>query len=104
MESARVLAFWETLLRTRVFRVFFNDNWQYSSGCVFEFAVAYDAGLPTFDAHGAPISLGAGIGLIERAVAEMAADGIVLNSLSTNLVRLGSWMERRKSADPIGAR
>ncbi|HEY6159275.1 MAG TPA: hypothetical protein VIV88_17640 [Gemmatimonadales bacterium] len=82
------LAFWETLLRTRVANVFFNDDWQYSSGCAFEFAVAHDAGLPTWDAQGASLSLGAGISLIERAVAQMAADGIALNALPTNLARL----------------
>ena len=82
------LAFWETLLRTRIASVFFNENWQYSSGCVFEFAVALDDGLPTFDAHGTPLGLATGIALIEHAVDEMAADGIALNSLPTNLTRL----------------
>ncbi len=40
------LFFWEELLRTRIKTGCFNQNWQFSNGCTFEFAVALDKGLP----------------------------------------------------------
>jgi hypothetical protein len=38
------LAFWDELIRTRVKEIRFNENWQYSNGCTYEFTVALDEG------------------------------------------------------------
>jgi hypothetical protein len=87
-EQAEYLGFWETLIRTRVKKVYFNEDWQYSNGCTFEFAVAQDAGLPALDATGEPIPLDVGIRLIEAAVAELEADGVEQKGLRANLTLL----------------
>jgi len=82
------LALWESLIRTRFRAVYFSDDWEYSNGCTFEFAVAWDAGLPTFDAQGNPLDLPAGIALIERAARELEAEGFDASGLRVNLARL----------------
>jgi hypothetical protein len=64
------LSFWEVLLRSRITRVYFNDGWYYSHGCTFEFAVALDAGLPTYDVQGRPLSAAEGVALVEQAARE----------------------------------
>src|SRR5712692_11811851 len=68
------LAFWETLIRTRIKAAWFNRNWQFSNGCTFEFAVAQDAGLHTFDAEGSLLELHRGIQLVAEAGRLLEAD------------------------------
>jgi hypothetical protein len=62
------LAFWETLIRTRIRAIYFNDGWEFSNGCAFEFLVAVDAGVPTFDATNAELDVTGAIARIESAV------------------------------------
>jgi hypothetical protein len=75
------LAFWEELLRTRIKSVGFNRNWQFSNGCAFEFAVAHNAGLPTFDESGVALTRNAGIELIGAAVQQLQAWGLDASKL-----------------------
>jgi hypothetical protein len=82
------LYLWEQLLRTRVKSVRFNVNWQFSNGCTFEFAVAEDAGLPTFDHRGAPLPREAGIELINTAIQRLESQGFDTAKLRENLERL----------------
>ena len=70
------LAFWERLIRTRVELVYFNDGWQYSSGCVFEFAVALDEGVPTLDSAGNSMAPDEGRRLAEVALKELEEEGL----------------------------
>jgi hypothetical protein len=82
------LAFWETLLRTRIRSAWFNRNWQYSNGCVFEFAVAQDAELPTFDHEGKILDRETGIALVKRSIDQLESEGFETTSLRDNLARL----------------
>jgi hypothetical protein len=82
------LAFWETLLRTRIKAAWFNQNWQFSNGCTFEFAVAVDAGLPTLDHGGQSLAVEAAAGLISDAIHTLAQDGFDVSTLRVNLDRL----------------
>jgi hypothetical protein len=84
-DQTEYLSFWEVLLRTRVKAVCFNENWQYSNGCTFEFAVALDAGLQTFDHRGQPLERDQATGLIDRAVVELAAESFDTLKLRQNL-------------------
>jgi len=81
------LAFWETLIRTRIEVAHFNRGWNYSNGCTFELAVAVDAGLPTFDADG-ELPLSRGISEVRTAVAEIEAAGLEPGGLREGLERL----------------
>ncbi|HEX2095210.1 MAG TPA: hypothetical protein VHG28_22630 [Longimicrobiaceae bacterium] len=86
--QAEYLNFWETLVRTRTKAVYFNEAWQYSNGCTFEFVVARDAGVPTFDAQGEPLDLERGIRQVARAVAELVSRGLAPTRLQAHLARL----------------
>jgi hypothetical protein len=82
------LGFWETIIRTCVKALYFNDGWELSDGCTFEFLVAADAGLPAFDARGALLDLEGAAGRIERAIADITRDGLDAQSLTSTLERL----------------
>lgn len=86
--QAEYLHFWETLIRTRVKAVYFNEAWQYSNGCTFEFAVACEAGVPTLDARGVPLPLARGIGMVEEAARELEQAGLEVPRLHLHLDRL----------------
>jgi hypothetical protein len=79
------LAFWEELLRTRIKSAWFNRNWQFSNGCAFEFAVAQDAGLSTFDHTGQVLTRNAGIDLIIAAIKKLEEWGLDASQLRKNL-------------------
>jgi hypothetical protein len=81
------LAFWETVIRTRCKAVYFSEDWEYSSGCVFEFAVALDAGLPTFCAGGQELSREEGSSRIAAAISELEAEGLDVTPLKEALAR-----------------
>ncbi|HMD85915.1 MAG TPA: hypothetical protein VKO18_14565 [Terriglobia bacterium] len=69
------LAFWETLLRTRIRSAWFNHNWQFSNSCTFEFAVAQHVGLSTLDHEGNALGLLAGVKLVEDAIDQLDSEG-----------------------------
>jgi hypothetical protein len=87
--QSEYLAFWETLIRTRFKAVFFNDGWEYSNGCAFEFAVAQSEALPTFDAAGEPLARAAGIERLTTAARELAGGGFDTAGLRRALTWLG---------------
>jgi hypothetical protein len=100
------LAFWETLIRTRIEVAYFNDGWEYSNGCAFELAVATDAGLATCDAQGRVLEIEEGIARVRSAIAEIEGDGLHPEGLRRGLVRLedlaaglGAAAESRRSLD-----
>jgi hypothetical protein len=93
------LAFWEQLIRTRISSAWFNLNWQYSNGCTFEYAVAMDAGVPTFDHEGRALDLRQGAQLVETAIQWLAKNGfdVTKTKLPENLGRL----HRAFPPDPV---
>jgi hypothetical protein len=95
------LAFWETLLRTRIKSVWFSRNWQFSNGCTFEYAVAEDAGLPSFDHEGNTIDRGTGIELISSAIRQLDETGFDTSKLSENLKRVHAMRAQAREAFPV---
>jgi uncharacterized membrane protein len=82
------LGFWESLIRTRVKAVWFNQNWEFSNGCTFEFAVAFDAGIPTYDQRGRALERETAISSLEAAIARLSSEGFDTAKLQENLHRL----------------
>jgi hypothetical protein len=82
------LAFWEQLLRTRINSTWFKSDWQYSNGCTFEFAVSADAGLPTFDHEGNPLSVRQAADMIDAAIQSLVKNGFDVTKLRENLARV----------------
>ena len=93
------LSFWEELLRTRIKSVYFNEGWQHSNGCTFEFAVAVDAGLPTYTSDGRPLSADEGARLIRDAVAACRAQGLEPEALVEHLGRVLKLLPTAHSRD-----
>lgn len=88
------LAFWETAIRTRFRALYFSDDWEWSHGCTFEFAVAWDSGLPTYTQAGQALELAQGIDLIVRAAEALDAEGFDSSGLRENLERLSRLTAR----------
>jgi hypothetical protein len=82
------LGFWETLIRTRTKKVWFNRNWEFSNGCAFEYAVAADAGVATCNHLGAPLEPKQAIRALHTAIAQLNAEGFDTAKLRENLGRL----------------
>jgi hypothetical protein len=82
------LGFWEALIRTRIKAVWFNENWEFSNGCTFEFAVAADAGIPTFDHLGRTLGRKQAIQSLEHAIAKLSSESFGTEKLRENLERV----------------
>jgi len=82
------LAFWETLLRTRIKAAWFNRNWQFSNGCTFEFSVALHGRIPVFDCDGGPLDPQSSIECVEAAIQQLHAEGFDTSKLQENLGRM----------------
>jgi len=98
------LEFFETLIRTRVQAVYLNDGWQYSNGCTFEFAVAQEAGIATFDADCEPIDRVRGVHLIECAALELEAMGIEPIGLRRHQAMVTATNKPRSPFDKVNSR
>lgn len=92
------LEFWTTLIRTRADRVFFNDGWEYSNGCTLEYAAACEAGIPTYQAGGAPLCSERAIELVVDALDELRTQHIDSTTLERNLGSIEAACRRHTSA------
>ena len=63
----------------------FNQDWQFSSGCTYEFAVAFDAHLSTLDSEGTELSPYAAIEMVQKAVAGLMEDGFDTTKIQSHL-------------------
>lgn len=75
------LSFWETLIKTRISEVWFNENWQYSNGCTFEYMAAKQASIPTLDKDGNPLEPTQALALIQQAIILLNAKKIDTSKL-----------------------
>lgn len=82
------LAFWESLIRTRIKAVWFNRNWEFSNGCTFELAVALDSGVRTLDHVGHPLSRQKAMHSVEQAIYQLSTEQFDTSKLRENLNRL----------------
>ena len=89
------LTFWRTLIESRIKAVYFNENWEYSNGCTEELVIAFDAGLPTFEANSNPLTPPRAAALVESAVAELTEHGLKADVLSGHLEKLKSVRNSR---------
>lgn len=86
--QTQYLDFWKILIRTRIKAIWFNENWQFSNGCTFEMWIAAEAGVPTFDRHGNPLSRDKAIKSVEEAIRQLRAEGFDTPKLDRHLKRL----------------
>lgn len=83
--QADYLALWAEVIRTRVSALYFSDDWQLSSGCIFEFELATEVGLPTFDARGQELDRARAIALVSEAASGLRRQGFEEAAMRLNL-------------------
>jgi hypothetical protein len=76
---------WESVIIRKVREGYFNEGWEYSSGCTLEYAICRRKGIPTLDHEGRDLPLAAARTRAERAVSKLRARGISAPTLERNL-------------------
>jgi hypothetical protein len=84
-DQQHYLYLWEWFIIKKIYQVWFNEDWQYSNGCTFEYAVATAKGIPRHDHEGETLPLDRAIFMIECAQTELKERGFVVNKLKHNL-------------------
>ena len=87
-DQQHYLYLWEWVIIEKIYEIFFNEDWQYSNGCTFEFAVAAKKGIPQFDHLGNLMSLRQAIEMVEQAIAELKKHQCLVGTLEHNLALL----------------
>lgn len=72
----------------KIYKIYFNEDWQYSNGCTLEFAIATKKGIPRLDDLDNPLDSPTAIVMIEQAVADLKQRGIATDRLEHNLALL----------------
>jgi len=80
---------WGTVLRTRIRTLHFGDDWEFSDSCALDFKIAWEIGLPTFDADGQPITLSDGRFRIQTAMMGLESEGFDTSGHAAALQHLG---------------
>jgi hypothetical protein len=76
---------WESVIVRKVREGYFNEGWEYSSGCTLEYAICRRKGVPTLDHEGRDLPLADARARAERAVSELKARGVSAPTLERNL-------------------
>jgi len=84
-DQQHYLYLWEWFIIKKIYEVCLNDDWEYSNGCTFEYAIAAKKGIPRFDHEGTAIDLETAIKKVEAAVNELRTEGFVITKLEHNL-------------------
>ena len=84
-DQQHYLYLWEWFIIKKIYEVRFNDDWEYSDGCTFEYAIAAKKGIPRFDIEGSSLDLEMAIEKVERAVNELRTGSFVTRKLEHNL-------------------
>jgi len=84
-DQQHYLYLWEWFLIKKVYEARFNNDWQYSNGCTFEYVIAVKKGIPRLDHEGNNLSLTQAIEKVSTAVTELKGNGFLIEKLERNL-------------------
>lgn len=84
-DQEHYLYLWEWVIIKKIREAWFNENWEYSNGCTFEYAIAAKKVTPRFDYHGQALDIDRAIAKIERAVEDLKSRGFLAHKLKRNL-------------------
>lgn len=84
------LNFWKEVISRKCSSVFFNEGWQFSNGCTFEYRVGFESRKKLFDHTGRPLELTMAIELIEGAIKSLKNEGFDITALQEVLGKLSS--------------
>jgi hypothetical protein len=82
------LDFWNLVISRKCHAVYFNQAWQFSNGCTFEYLAGLNAGVPLFDHCGQRLELRAAIEMIAAAIGTLESDGFAVPKLREVLAEL----------------
>jgi hypothetical protein len=69
------LAFWEAVITKKCRIVYFNEGWEFSNGCSFEYLVGLKARLPLLDQNNEPIRAEKAAELVRLAIEQLEQEG-----------------------------
>lgn len=84
------LDFWKLVISRKCHAVFFNEGWQFSNGCTFEYYAGLQARVQLFDSYGKPLERTVAIEMIATAIQGLEADGFKVPKLREILAELTS--------------
>lgn len=84
------LNFWKEVISRKCSSVFFNEGWQFSNGCTFEYLAGVESHKKLFDHTGRPLELTTAMEMIEEAVRSLKKEGFEVPALEEVLGKLTS--------------
>jgi len=88
--QSEYLDFWNLVISKKCHAVYFNEDWQFSNGCTFEYLAGLRAVVQLFDHRGKPLELAAATELIAWAIETLERDGFSVPKLREVLAELSS--------------
>ena len=79
------LYLWERVIIKKCYKVQFNEDWEYSNGCVLEYAVAARKRIPRLDHLENPLDLRTAIAKVEHALESLKRDRFEVDKLEYRL-------------------
>lgn len=76
------LGFWEKVIQRKCHAVYFNEGWEFSDGCTFEYLIGLKAGIPLFDHDRKKLEVGTAKEMIGRAIESLEKEGFKVPKLS----------------------
>ena len=75
------LGFWDEVIAKKCRAVYFNQGWEFSNGCTFEYLVGLKAGIPLFDYRNEPLQPAAAKAMISTAIESLEKEGFTVPKL-----------------------
>jgi hypothetical protein len=85
------LVLWGEVIKRFANSVWFNSGWAFSRGCVTEYCIAIENGIPTFDNMGCELLIPQAIGQISKAIEDLAVVGLDVGGLEKQIDRLRTF-------------
>lgn len=89
--QSEYLDFWNLVISKKCHAVCFNEGWQFSNGCTFEYLAGLKAGIQLFDDRGRPLEPAAAKKMITAAIETLENDGFRVPKLREVLAELISF-------------
>jgi len=87
-DQKHYLYLWQLVIIRKVYKAYFNEDWEYSNGCALEYAIATRKGIPRLDHLGNDLDLLTATAKLEHAIAILNRDGFKVEELEQTVARL----------------
>lgn len=79
---------WGEVINRFVSEIWFNQGWNYSRGCINEYVIALEKGIPAFDHNGKELLKKSALILINQSIHDFSTIGADVNHLRNGLKRI----------------